>query len=72
MVCLARWYYSNRRRIKVRGVWTGFRSQWKEVCQKEIWKHNLERLNMLRGVEGYSDEFVDGYSQAINEYLASL
>ena len=63
---------TNRHRIKVRGVWTGFRSQWKEVCQKEIWKHNLERLNMLRGVEGYSDEFIDGYSQAINEYLASL
>lgn len=63
---------TNRHRIKVKGVWTGFRSQWKEKSQKELWQHNLERLNMLRGVEGYSNEFVDGYSKAINEYLATL
>lgn len=60
------------RRAKLRGVWTGFRSKYKEMSQKEIWQHNLESIQRVRGYFGYCDEFVDGYSKAINEYLATL
>ena len=63
---------AGRYNLKVRGVWTGFRAKYREMSQKEIWQHNLETIQRVRGCEGYCDEFVDGYSKAINEYLATL
>ena len=63
---------AGRYHLKVRGVWTGFRAKYREMSQKEIWQQNLETIQRVRGCEGYSDEFVDGYSKAINEYLATL
>lgn len=64
--------FSSRQGIKIRGVWTGASKEWKDKSQKELWYHNLETLNKLRGTEGFCNEFVDGYSKAINEYLATL
>lgn len=61
-----------RHSVKLRGVWTGFRSKYKDMSQKEVWQHNLETIQRVRGYFGYSDEFIDGYSKAINEYLATL
>lgn len=61
-----------RHNVKLRGVWTGFRSKYKEMSKKELWQHNLETIQRVRGCFGYSDEFVDGYSKAINEYLTAL
>ncbi len=62
----------SRSNAKLRGVWSGFRSKYKEMSQKELWRHNLETIQRVRGYFGYCNEFVDGYSQAINEYLATL
>lgn len=61
-----------RSSAKLRGVWSGFRSKYKDMSQKELWKHNLEAIQRVRGYFGYCNEFVDGYSQAINEYLTTL
>ena len=58
--------------VKLRGVWSGFRSQYKDMSQKEVWTKNLETLQRVRGEFGFGPEFVDGYSKAINEYLATL
>lgn len=57
---------------KLKGVWTGFRKMYKDMSPKELWKHNLEILQLVRGKSNYTNEFVDGYSKAINEYLATL
>lgn len=66
--------FSRKIGIKITAFYTKTRPMYKDLSEKEIWKHNLEVIQKLadKNNKYYSESFIKGYSEAISNYIESI